>query len=198
MLKKFRFSLILPALLAIGLLFFSVVSISAATTTLRIDSAEGKVGGTVNVPVQAIGAPGLSALQTEIVYDAKVLTPVDVTRGSLAGNDVLMDWNIKSDGKLIFGLATLNTIKGDGPIAILHFKIVGVAGSSSAITPQNSKAWESNTHAEVLVKTTAGKITVVGEGFNWLLILIIALIILAIILLIVFLSRRKRKQAPAA
>jgi hypothetical protein len=198
MLKRYRFSLILPVLLAIGLLIFNIGRVSAATTTFRVESAEGKAGGTVDVPLQAVGAPGLTAMQTELVYDAKVLTPVDVTRGSLAGSDVLMDWNIKPEGRLIFGLATLNSIKGDGPIAIVHFKVIGVAGSSSAITPQNSKAWESGSHAEVLVKTIAGTVTVVGGGLNWLLILIIALIVLAIILIILFLTKRKKRKASAA
>ncbi len=198
MLKRYRFSIILPALLALGLIIFAVGQVSAATTTFRVESAEGKAGSTVQVPIQAVGAPGLSAMQTELVYDAKVLTPVDVTRGSLAGSDVLMDWNIKPEGRLIFGLATLNSIKGDGPLAVVHFKVIGLAGASSAITPQNSKAWESGSHAEVLVKTVAGTVTVVGAGFNWLLILIIALIVLAIILIIIFLTRRKKTKTSAA
>jgi hypothetical protein len=198
MLNRYKLSLILPALLAIGLIIFNVGRVSAATTTFRVDSAEGKAGGTIDVPMQAVGAPGLTALQTELVYDAKVLTPVEVSRGSLAGSDVLMDWNIKPEGRLIFGLATLNSIKGDGPIAIIRFKVVGAAGSSSAITLQNSKAWESGSHAEVLVKTVAGTVTVVGGGLNWLLILIIALIVLLIILLIVFLIRRKKGKTSAA
>jgi hypothetical protein len=198
MLKRFRLSFVLPVLLAIGLLIISVGRVSAATTTLRIDSAEGKAGGTVDVPVHALGAPGLSALQTELMYDAKVLTPVDVTRGSLAGNDVLMDWNINPEGKLIFGLATLNNIKGDGPVAVIHFKVIGQAGSSSALTPQNSKAWEGGSHAEVLVKTVPGTITVVGGGLPWLLILIIAVILLIIILLILFLLRRNKSKKSTA
>jgi hypothetical protein len=198
MLKRYRFTIILFALLALGLIIFAVGHVSAATTTFQIDSIEGKAGGTVDVPVKAIGAPGLSAMQTEVIYDAKVLTPVDVTRGSLAGSDVLMDWNVKPEGHLIFGLATLNAIKGDGPIAVIHFKVIGGAGSSSAITPQNSQAWESGSHAEVLVKTIAGTVTVVGAGFNWLLILIIALIVLAVILIILFLTRRKKGKTAAA
>jgi hypothetical protein len=198
MLKKCRFLIVLLALLTSGLLIFNIGPIFAATTTFQIESIKGKTGGTVDVPVTAIGAPGLSAMQTEVIYDAKVLTLVDVTRGSLAGTDALMDWNIKPEGHLIFGLATLNAIKGDGPIAIIHFKVVGGAGSRSTITPQNSKAWESGTHAEVLVKTVAGTVTVEGGGLNWLLYLVIALILLAIILIIVFLSRRKRKKPSAA
>jgi Cohesin domain len=198
MLTRYRLSLVLPALLAIGLLIFSIGRIYAATTTFQVESAEGKPGGTVDVPVQAIGAPDLGALQTELVYDAKVLTPVDVSRGSLAGNDVLMDWNIKPEGRLIFGLATLNAIKGDGPIAILHFKVIGGAGSSSALTPENSKAWESGSHAEVLVKTVAGTVTVVGGGLSWLLLLLIALIVLVLILVFLFLLRRNRRKTSAA
>lgn len=198
MLKRYRFSLVLPVLLSIGLLIISVGRVSAATTTIRIDSSEAKAGGTIDVPVHAVGAPGLSALQTELTYDAKVLTPTDVTRGSLAGSDVLMDWNVMPEGKLIFGLATLNNIKGDGPIAVIHFKVIGLAGSSSALTPQNSKAWEGGSHAEVLVKTVPGTVTVVGGGLPWLLILIIAIVLLIIILLILFLLRRNKSKKSTA
>jgi hypothetical protein len=79
-----------------------------------------------------------------------------------------------------------------------HFKVIGGAESSSTVTPHNSKAWESGTHAEVLVKIIAGIVTVTGGGLSWLLILIIIPILLLIIMNILFSLERKKKKTSAA
>jgi len=186
-------------LCALGLLFVVPQTVLAATTTFQVASVEGKSGGTVDVPIQAVGAPGLGAIHLELLYDAKVLTPDTVSRGSLSGSDALIDSNPASPGRLIIGLATLNAIKGDGPIATVRFKVVGGAGSSSTLTLDNSKAWDGSSHVEVLVKTVPGKVTITGAGSNsiWL-ILIIILVVVALLLLFFILRRRRRRPQQSA
>ncbi len=175
----------------------------SASVTLRVASVEGKAGDTVDVPITAVAAPGLSAIHLELTYDPAVVTPDTVNRGTLAGSNALVDFNGADPGRLLIGIATLDPIKGDGPLAIARFKVTGKSGTTTALTPDNCKAWESGTHAEVLVTTEPGKVTI-PSGVPYLLLILLAVIIvcvIALLILIVFLLRRRAAEqtqgAPA-
>ena len=185
------------AVALVGIVISGTHAALAATTTFRVASVEGKSGSTVDVPIQAVGAPGLGAVQLELLYDAKVVTPDSVSPGSLTGSGALLDSNPQTAGRLVIGLATLKSIQGDGPLLIVRFKVVGATGSSSPLTLQNSKAWESGSHAEVLVKTEAGKVTVVGGFPSWLWLLIALLVILLLVILFLLFRRRRGRAQPA-
>ena len=150
-------------ILVVGGLVLVAQSALAATAILRAGTVQGKAGGTVDVPLQAVSAPGLGALHMELVFDSKVLSVESVSKGSLAGSNALVDSNATVAGRVIIGLVTLDSIKGDGPVADVRFKVVGAAGTSSTLSLENGKAWESGSHAEVLVKTEAGKVTVTSK-----------------------------------
>jgi hypothetical protein len=184
------------ALLSIGLILCGVLPALAASVTFRAASVQAQAGGTVDVPIEAVAAPNLGAVHIELVYDPKVLTPDTVSRGALAGSNALIDFNSGNPGRLLIGLVTLDAIKGDGAVATVRFKVIGDSGTSSDLTLQNSKAWESSTHAEVLVKTEAGKVTVVAGLPDWLIPALIALVVLILLLIILFIFGRRRRPAP--
>lgn len=170
----------------------------AATMTVSAGSAEAPVGGTVQVPIQATGAPGVGALHLELTYDAKVLQPQTVDKGTLSSSNALLDSNTTQPGRIVIGLISLDAIKGDGAIANVTFKVIGDAGTSSALNVENAQAWESRTHAEILVKTESGKVTIASASPPFLLFGGIGLLVLLVLLLIVFLLSRRRRPAPQA
>ncbi len=185
----------LTVFLSIGVLLATVLPVFAASVTFRVPTVQADAGGTVEVPIQAVGAPGLGAIHLELVYDPLILTADTVTRGSLAGNNALTDFNVGKPGRVVIGIVSLDAIKGDGPIATVRFKAIGAAGSTSSLTLENSKAWESSSHAEVLVTAEAGKVTV-GGGFPIWLIAIALFVFILLLLLIFFLIMRRRRPAP--
>lgn len=169
----------------------------AATVTLGIPEVQAQAGGTVDVPINASGATGLSAIHFELLYDPQVVTPDTVSRGTLAGNNALIDFNAGNPGRLLVGIATLDAIKGDGPLAIVRFKVADKSETTAALTLDHSRAWESGEHAEVLVKTEPGKITIAGGSTFFILALVaICLAILLMLIMILILLKRRRKASP--
>ena len=189
MLRRWQLLLVLLALITSG-----VRPVFAASVTFRAATVQAQAGGSIDVPIEAVAAPSLGALHLELAYDPKVLTPDTVTRGPLAGSNALVDFNPATAGRVLIGVVSLDAIKGDGALATVRFKVIGDAGTSSALTLDNSKAWESGTHAEVLVKTEAGKVTV-GGGLPLWLFAAVGVIGLLLLFLIFFLLMRRRRPA---
>ena len=187
--------------LLIGLALAWTFPALAASVTFRVATVQANADSTVEVPIQVVGASSLGAIHLELDYDPQVVTPENVTRGALAGSNAIVDFNPDKPGRLVVGLVTLDAIHGDGDLAIVRFKVIGKSGTSSALTLENGKAWESGSLAEVLVKTEAGKISVGGFPLMYLAILIacLALLFLAFIfILFIFFMRRRRVAQPAA
>lgn len=183
-------------MLMIGSLVADAIPATAATMTLQPATIEARSGDTVTVPVQGVEVPGIGALHLELLYDSAVLTPDAVSRGTLAGSNAMVDSNLAAAGRVVIGLVSLDSISGDGPVAIVKFKVIGAAGTSTPLTLENTKAWESASHAEVLVKNEEGKVTVVGGYPGWLLWLIIAVVVVGVLLVgFLVLSRQRRRPA---
>jgi hypothetical protein len=170
-------------------MMLGVHGVQAGSINVRVPSVEAQAGGTVEVPIQATGAPGIGAMQLDLVYDPAVLTPDTVTRGPVLGSNGLLEFNKDKAGRLMLAMVTLDGMQGDGTIATARFKVVGESGKKSALTLENCRAWEGASHRDVLVNAQGGQVTVVG-GNNYLLWIIIAAII--VLLLILFLILRKR------
>lgn len=194
--KTRHLSRIVLAVALIGLALAWASSALAASVTFRVATIQANTNSVVEVPIQAVGASNLGAIHLELDYDPQVLTPENVTRGALTGSNALVDFNTDKPGRLVIGLVTLDAINGDGAVAVVHFKVIGQAGTSSTLTLENSKAWESSTHAEVLVKTEAGKVSVNG-GFPYLLIALLCLAMLflfVMFMMFIFFIRQRRAK----
>ena len=169
----------------------------AAELTLRLPSVEARSGGTVDVPITVGGASGVGAIQLEVIYDPAVISADTVTRGPLAGGNALVDFNPNNPGRLIFGLATLQDISGDGVIATARFKVVGKAGQSSTLAIAKGEAWEGKTHQAMVIRTEAGNLRVIG-GVPWWWWLIGALVAAAGLMILLWLLLRRRQTQPQA
>ena len=172
----------------------------AATVTLRVGTAQASAGGTVEVPIEAVGAPGIGPMQMELVYDPAVLTAESVTRGALLSGNALMESNVTPRGRVIIAMVAADPIKGDGVVVKVRFKVIGSAGQQSALTLEAVKAWERGNQREVLVQTEAGKVTVAAVATDSSLWLFLCAACLCSFLLIasvgVLLWTRRRRAAP--
>lgn len=195
MLQRHRF--IAAVLLLTGLIFLALAPVFAASVTVSAPAVEAQAGGTVDVPIQLAGAQGLGAVHLELVYDASVLTAETVTKGALAGNNALLESNLKQAGRVVIGVVTLDGISGDGAIATVRFKVNDAAGASSALNFENNQAWERASHAEVLVNSQAGQVTIAAGLPSWLIPAAIAFAALVLVLFLIFLIMRRRRPAPA-
>ncbi len=176
--------LALVGLALAGLALIPGRSVWASSVTVRVGSVQATPGGTADVPIQVQGASNIGAIQMVLVYDAKVLTPETVVRGTLAGSNALLEFNAQTPGRLGLGLVTLDGIQGDGTLATVHFKVIGSAGQNSQLTLEKAEAWERTSYLPMLVNTEPGQVTV-GGGPSLGLLVLLALLCFTGLLLVV-------------
>ncbi len=191
--KTYKFFIALLCLLAA---FAFVATIHASAMTLRVATLDAEEGGTVQVPLNINGATNLGALQFNVRYDPQVLQIDTVTRGALVANG-LVDSNASESGKLRVGVVTTDAMNGDGVIANANFKVIGRAGTSSVLTIENARAWETPSHLEILVNVQGGRVSVIAASPPWLIIGAVLGLALTLFLILIFMLTRRRKPAPA-
>jgi hypothetical protein len=191
-----RYILTITGVCLLLAMVFSLSGIAgAASVTVRPESMEAAEDSIVDLPIKMVGAPGIGALQTEMVYDPAVLKPQTVKRGSLLANG-LLEFNADKPGRVMIAMVTLDAMKGDGTVATVGFKVVGDKGQSSTLKLENSRAWEGSTHLDVVVSAETGQITVVGNsGFPWWIILIAVLVLLVLVMVWLLKARGRHKTA---
>jgi hypothetical protein len=170
----------------------------ASSVSLRLPVMEAKAGDMVDISVQATGAPGVGALQLDVIYDSAVLKPDSVSKGALLGKNSLLESKLDTAGRVMIALATLDNIKGNGDILTIRFKVIGQSGQNTSLKLENAFAWEGESHQDILVKLEPGQLKVIG-GSSFLIWIIIAIVvILLMILLFMLLSRRRKKAEKTA
>lgn len=192
--RAFGFGIVLSALLLL-----LVVSVHAATVTVRVEDMTGANGKTIQVPVLVDSAPGIGAMHIELTYDEDVLEATGVERGDLLEDGTLLDFNIPEPGRVVAGIVTLDGIEGDGEVAVIEFKVLGEGDDTSPLELENTQAWESGTNRfDILVTAESGTFTVgSSSSIPWLWIAI-ALGVLLFLLVLFLLSRRKKQPAAMA
>lgn len=173
--------------------------VRASNMTVRVATATGAPGKTVEVAIDAAGAPDVGALQLRLSYDAAVLTAEAVSPGSLAGG-ALLESNLDEPGKVAIALATTDGVRGDGTLLKVRFKVVGKSGAKSDVKLEEVKAWErGGEHFDVLVEVAHGQVSVKeAGGTNWLLFILLGLLALVIVGGVAWWMSRKKRPAPAA
>lgn len=194
-LKSRDLSLALIAALTMALLLIAPLARSASVR-VHLDAAEGANGDEAEVPILVEGAPGIGAMHVELTYDPAVLEATNVEKGDLLDDGSLIDFNFAEPGRIVIGFVTLESVEGDGAIAVAQFNVIGEDDAESELAFENTQAWEGGENRfDILVTAEGSTFTVASaSSFPWLW-LIIALIAL-ILLLIAFLARR-RKPAVA-
>ena len=164
-----RMGIILLVLSGVAWLVLSAQCVQAATVMLRVGTVQVAAGSTVEVPIEAVGAPGIGPLHLELVYDPTVLLAQQVSRGPLLTN-ALLESNVSKQGRVVIGLVAADAIKGDGVVIKVRFKAVGNQGQQSALTLDLVKAWERGNGRDVLVTTEAGRATVLADFTMWFIV----------------------------
>jgi hypothetical protein len=190
----------------LGVLRIATVALAAAmpacalaAVTLRAPSVQAAAGGTVEVPIVMTGASGIGALQLELAFDAGVVRVESVVRGTLAGANALLEFNAEPPGRLGIAIATLDDLKGDGPIALARFKVVGQPGLTTVLAIRTGEAWEGASRQPVEVEMESGSLIVTSAAIAWWLWLLGAVALIALLGVLVFALRRRRpRPAPVA
>ncbi|MFA5399846.1 MAG: PA14 domain-containing protein [Dehalococcoidia bacterium] len=103
-----------------------------AGTALIAESRTVMTGGTVQVPIYFQDAQSVGSLGFTLSYDPAVLQVVKVSKGSLLAPATFTSSD--QSGSIIFGFASPQAISGNGSAAIVEFRALGSAGSTSALT----------------------------------------------------------------
>ncbi len=179
--------------LLLGMIVLSAPVGRAASVTVRVESVEGASGGEVVIPVTVQGASGIGALHLELIYDAAVLEALAVEKGTLLGDDVLLDFNTSEPGKLVIGLVSLEAIEGDGAVVMTRFTVRGTEGQSSPLRLENAKAWDSVTRLDLFVTSEDGEFTVSPAAISSSSLVVLAVLPIVILLALLFILRRRRR-----
>ena len=115
----------------------------------------------VNVPIHLTGAENIGSLEFVLTYDPSVLEVSGVEAGGLA-QSALFDFGTRSPGRLWSGLIDSEGINGDGPIAVVSFKVVGPGASTSLLALENITTYDASSLLDILTNATSGSFTVDG------------------------------------
>ena len=133
-----------------------------AVPTLSPQAADPVVlASTVNVPIYLTGAKNVGSLEFVLTYDPTVLEVSEVEAGGLAQNS-LFDFGVRVPGRLWAGLIDTDGINGDGPLAVVSFKVIGPGSSASQLTLENVATYDARSLLDILTDATSGSFTVDG------------------------------------
>ena len=119
----------------------------------------------VNVPIHLTGAENIGSLEFVLTYDPSVLEVSGVEAGGLA-QSALFDFGTRSPGRLWAGLIDSEGINGDGPIAVVSFKVVGPGASTSLLALENITTYDASSLLDILTNVTSGSFTVDGRALT--------------------------------
>ena len=119
----------------------------------------------VNVPIHLTGAENIGSLEFVLTYDPAVLEVSGVEAGGLA-QSALFDFGSRSPGRLWAGLIDSEGINGDGPIAVVSFKVVGPDASTSLLALENITTYDASSLLDILTNATSGSFTVDGRALT--------------------------------
>jgi hypothetical protein len=172
-----------------------------ASVTVVVGSGRAPAGADVAIPISVKGAPGIDAMHVEITFDAAVLDPKSVEKGSMLSGNSMMAFNPHVPGRLIAGFTSLDPIQGDGQLLVAHFTARGRPFASSALHAENLRAWvQASNHQNYFIAVVANDGRFTAAMPMWMP---IAAAVLAIVLLLLIVRMRRhssisRTAAPAA
>ena len=119
----------------------------------------------VNVPIHLTGAENIGSLEFVLTYDPSVLEVTGVEAGGLA-QSALFDYGTRSPGRLWAGLIDSEGINGDGPVAVVSFKVIGPGASTSPLALENITTYDASSLLDILTNATSGSFTVDGRALT--------------------------------
>ena len=119
----------------------------------------------VNVPIYLTGAKNVGSLEFILTYDPSVLEVSGVEAGGLARN-ALFDFGPREPGRLWAGLIDSDGINGDGPVAVVSFRVIGPGSSASRLNLESIYTYDASSLLDILSDATSGSFTVEGHALT--------------------------------
>ena len=119
----------------------------------------------INVPIYLTGAENIGSLEFVLAYDPSVLEVSGVEAGDLA-QGALFDFGPRSPGRLWAGLIDSDGINGNGPAAVVSFKVIGPSVSTSPLALENVTTYDASSLLDILTTATSGSFMVDGRALN--------------------------------
>ncbi|MCH8801207.1 MAG: hypothetical protein IH963_09890 [Chloroflexi bacterium] len=120
---------------------------------------------TIEIAVSAAGANNVGSLEFVLGFEPTVLAVMEVAPGTLSSN-AIMEFNSNIPGRLWTGLVDLDGITGDGPVAVITFRILGDSAADSFLTLTNVLAHDATTLVDIVALTSAGNFTGIDRSFT--------------------------------
>jgi len=120
---------------------FATLCLVAQAHALDISIPDREIdsGKSIEIPVHATDALGLSALQMSVAFDGKAVELQGVTAGPILTN-ALVDFKV-SDGICTIAFATTEAVKADGDLLLLKIRGSASVNRGSVLAPENVRAW---------------------------------------------------------
>ena len=119
----------------------------------------------IAVPIFLEGAANVGSLEFVLLYDPAVLEVINVEGGTLASN-ALLDSSTRTPGLVWAGMIDANGMNGDGPAAVVKFRVIGNGKSSTALTLESVVAYDASTLLDIITQTSSGSFTVKDLSLN--------------------------------
>ena len=122
-------------------------------------------GREIRVPINLVGAANLGSLELVLVYEPEVLEVTAVETGSLA-EQAFLESSTATPGVLWTGMIDADGISGDGPAAIVTFRVIKSGVSKSPLTLQNVAAYDAASLLDIIVEASEGSISTIDGAIS--------------------------------
>ena len=112
----------------------------------------------IEIAVSVAGADNVGSLEFVLGFEPTVLAVMEVVPGGLSSNAIL-EFNSNIPGRVWAGLVDLDGMTGDGPVAVITFRVLGDSAADSSLTLTNVSAYDATTLVDIVALTSAGKFT---------------------------------------
>ena len=119
----------------------------------------------VEVAIYAQGAQNVGSLEFVLLYEPLVLTATGVNPGTIAGN-ALLAFNADVPGQVRAGIIDANGITGDGPIAVVSFKVIGNSEANTFLDLTEVSAHDATTLVDIITQASHGAFRVKDGSFT--------------------------------
>lgn len=186
----------------------AAVALAAALATgaaqaleLNVADVEIASGETVSIPVRAIDAKGLAALQMQLTFDGDALEVTEVSAGPALPN-ALVDFK-PSNGSCTVAFASSDPVAADGDLLIVKMRRKVGANGGSTVAPEDVRAWGGAGDQPIQVSAHSGHVapqspSAEGRSIDWRYLAgALAAIVVVAVGAVFMLARRGRANASA-
>ena len=123
------------------------------------------LGEEFRVPINLVGASNLGSLEFVLVYEPEVLEVTAVETGPLA-EQAFLESSTATPGVLWTAIIDADGISGDGPAAIVTFRVLKSGVSKSPLTLQNVVAYDAASLLDIIVEASGGSISTIDGAIS--------------------------------